>query len=583
MMRSLRAVAIVLAALAFPVSAAAQPVPQILEITLPTTVQPGQEFTFTVRATNRGEVAAKGSISVSFPDQDVVRVVDSSRLTSPGSYAKVYTTGQPLFNFELNQSVPSVYPLAEMFLEEQWPPGGERFLTLRVAAPVNRANFRMQARVTLRTTAGFFTSPSSGPLDQQGFPVQMGAVPVRVPAPPSPAPTSLSIVRPSVPPPPTTGVIPPITRPVPATAAPRPTTEPTVRTPLPPSAPTQAVDSTPSAVLTVLGAVLVAGLAAALAIMLTRHPRRRTSSLSTYGPDSRSQPLGPADSYPTDRVVSFRTRTNAVVAVPAGYQIDGSPKQGGMAVVYKAFQPALNRYVALKVLSPALGADPTFVQRFHTEAQHTASLEHPNIVPIYDLGEAGGSVFIAMRYIDGLSLQELLTREKQLPITRAIYIGAQIAEALDYAHGRGIIHRDVKPANVMIEHGDRATLTDFGIARVAGSSRLTTTGSIVGTPDYLSPEQARGADVDARTDLYSLAIVTYEMLAGRPPFQSDNPLSVVHAQIATIPPPVTQFNPSVPPDVAAVLLRAMAKEPSQRFASCREFISAIRQAAAAAV
>jgi serine/threonine protein kinase len=223
------------------------------------------------------------------------------------------------------------------------------------------------------------------------------------------------------------------------------------------------------------------------------------------------------------------------------------------------------------------------VQRFHTEAQHTASLEHPNIVPIYDLGEAGGSVFIAMRYIDGLSLQELLMREKQLPITRAIRVGAQIAEALDYAHGRGIIHRDVKPANVMIEQGDRATLTDFGIARVAGSSRLTTTGSIVGTPDYLSPEQARGSDVDPRTDLYSLAIVTYEMLAGRPPFQSDNPLSVVHAQIATMPPPVTQFNASVPPEVAAVLLRAMAKEPSQRFASCREFISAIRRAATAVV
>jgi hypothetical protein len=582
-MRGLFAAVAVVAALVLPTGAGAQPAPQILEISVPSTVQAGQEFTLTVRATNRGEVAARGSISVSFPDQDLVAVVDSSRLTSPGSYAKVYATGQPVFNLEQNKSVPAAYPLAEMFLEEQWPPGAERFMTLRVTAPVNRATVRMQARVTLRTSAGFFTSPSSGPIDQQGFPVQTGAVPVRVPVPPSPAPTSAPTVRPTVPPPPTTGVIPPIAPPLPATATARSTAEPRATPRLPAVAPSQPADSTASAILTVLGTLLVAGVLAGLAIALTRHPRRRTPAFSRHGPELRSQPPSSADSYAPARSVSYPGASNGVSTVPAGYQIAGAPKHGGMAVVYKAFQPALNRYVALKVLSPALGADPSFVQRFHTEAQHTASLEHPNIVPIYDLGEAGGSVFIAMRYIDGLSLQELLVRERQLPITRAIRIGAQIAEALDYAHGRGIIHRDVKPANVMIEQGDRATLTDFGIARVAGSSRLTTTGSIVGTPDYLSPEQARGSDVDARTDLYSLAIVTYEMLAGRPPFQSDNPLSVVHAQIATMPPPVTQFNSSVPPEVAAVLLRAMAKEPSQRFASCREFISAIRQAATAAV
>jgi serine/threonine protein kinase len=254
-----------------------------------------------------------------------------------------------------------------------------------------------------------------------------------------------------------------------------------------------------------------------------------------------------------------------------------------MAVVYKALQPALHRYVALKVLSPSLGADPSFVQRFHAEARHTASLEHPNIVPIYDLGEAGGSVFIAMRWIDGLSLLELLDREKRLPIGRAIHISSQVADALDYAHGRGVIHRDVKPANIMIEPGDRATLTDFGIARVAGATQLTRLGSIVGTPEYLSPEQARGSDVDGRTDLYALAIVTYEMLAGRPPFQSETPLSVVHAQVATQPPPVTAFNPSVPPHVSAVLLRALAKEPAERFGTCREFMNAVQQAATTAV
>jgi serine/threonine-protein kinase len=252
---------------------------------------------------------------------------------------------------------------------------------------------------------------------------------------------------------------------------------------------------------------------------------------------------------------------------------------GGMATVYKAYQPSLNRYVALKLLSPTLSGDPTFLQRFQAEARSTARLEHPNIVPIYDMGQANGGIFIVMRFIDGGTLQQLLDRERRLPLRRALHITAQVAGALDYAHTQGFVHRDVKPANIMIEPGDRATLTDFGVAKALGETRLTRTGSIVGTPEYLSPEQARGDEIDGRADLYALGIVVYEMLAGRTPFQADNPLSVVHHHLVTPPPPPTQFNPAIPTGVAAVLIKVLAKDPAQRYPSADAFVQALRHAA----
>jgi serine/threonine-protein kinase len=266
--------------------------------------------------------------------------------------------------------------------------------------------------------------------------------------------------------------------------------------------------------------------------------------------------------------------------LPSGYQIVGRPKRGGMASVYKAYQTALGRHVALKMLAPALSGDPSFVQRFHDEARQTASLEHPNIVTIYDIGQAGSRLFIAMRYIDGLSLAELLAREGRQPANRAVHIVAQVAEALDYAHSRGVIHRDVKPGNIMIEPGDRVTLTDFGIAKTVGGAQLTQVGAIVGTPEYLAPEQALGQPTDHRADLYALGIVLFELLTGRTPFRAETPLATLHAQIYTPPPFPTDLNQQIPSTVAAVVMQSLAKEPAQRFQSGRDFVLALRRALA---
>jgi serine/threonine-protein kinase len=264
--------------------------------------------------------------------------------------------------------------------------------------------------------------------------------------------------------------------------------------------------------------------------------------------------------------------------VPAGYQIVGQPKRGGMAIVYKAYQPALDRYVALKMLSPEFSSDPEFLRRFHDEAKRTARLEHPHIVPIYDIGQVDGRVFIAMRWIDGLSLQELLAREGPLSARRALAIAAQVADALDYAHARGVVHRDVKPANMMIEAGDRVTLTDFGIARLLDGTQYTQVGMIIGTPAYMSPEQAAGQPVDARSDLYSLGLVVYEMLTGRLPFEAPEPLAVAGMHRSMPPPPPTAFNRTLPRSVGLVVLRALAKRPDERYASGREFVAALRRA-----
>ncbi len=270
---------------------------------------------------------------------------------------------------------------------------------------------------------------------------------------------------------------------------------------------------------------------------------------------------------------------SALDNLPGGYQVVGHPKSGGMASVYKAYQPSLDRYVALKVMSPTLTNDPVFVQRFYEEARRTARLEHPNIVPIYDIGQTpNGALFIAMRYVDGLSLQELLSREHPLDTIRAARIIAQVSSALDHAHGWGIIHRDVKPSNIMVENGDRVTLMDFGIAKLIGESQLTRQGAIVGTPKYLSPEQASGQQADHRSDIYALGVVFYEMLAGRAPFEADTPTALLYAHLTLPPPPLTELNQQVAPAVAAIVLKALAKNPAERYQSARELRQALRGA-----
>jgi serine/threonine protein kinase len=261
------------------------------------------------------------------------------------------------------------------------------------------------------------------------------------------------------------------------------------------------------------------------------------------------------------------------------YQILEEIGRGGMAVVYRAYQPSLNRHVAIKILPPQLGLDQQFVERFQREAQAAAGLRHPNIVVIHDVGHQEGVYYIVMEYLEGQTLRELVEREGPLPQERAIRITEQIASALDYAHQRGFVHRDVKPANIFVSEGDRVTLTDFGIAKAASETQhLTRTGMLVGTPEYMSPEQAEGGRIDHRTDLYALGIVLFQMLVGRVPFRGTTPHAVLHAIIYEPPPPPRELNPNLAPATEDVIMRAIAKEPDRRFQRASDMVSALKSA-----
>ncbi len=260
------------------------------------------------------------------------------------------------------------------------------------------------------------------------------------------------------------------------------------------------------------------------------------------------------------------------------YQILEEIGRGGMAVVYKAWQPSLNRYVALKVLPSYLTLDRQFVARFQREAQAAASLRHPNILVIHDVGQQGDLYYIVMEYLEGQTLKQLIEQQGPLPPERVVHIVEQVAEALDYAHQRGFVHRDIKPANIFVGQGDQVTLTDFGIAKAAWETHLTRTGMLVGTPEYMSPEQARGEEVDARSDLYSLGIVAYEMLTGRVPFGGTTPHAVLHQQIYEPPPSPAALHPQATGPVEAVLLRALAKKPEDRYPTAGGLAQALNQA-----
>lgn len=258
------------------------------------------------------------------------------------------------------------------------------------------------------------------------------------------------------------------------------------------------------------------------------------------------------------------------------YHILSEIGRGGMAVVYKAEQTSLDRFVALKVLFPNFTGDSTSVERLYREAQAAARLDHPNIVEIYEVGEHEGLHFIAMKYVDGEPLDAIL-QQGPMPPARALKILAQVASALDYAHRHNVVHRDIKPSNIIVSAGDRITLTDFGLAKGTGSATLTSSGALVGTPAYMSPEQARGDEIDYRADIYSLGVVAYEMFAGRPPF-TGNPLSIIMAHASQTPPPLRQFRPDLPAGVEAAVMKALAKEPAERYATAGEFAAALRQA-----
>ncbi|NUR75822.1 MAG: Stk1 family PASTA domain-containing Ser/Thr kinase [Thermoleophilia bacterium] len=251
------------------------------------------------------------------------------------------------------------------------------------------------------------------------------------------------------------------------------------------------------------------------------------------------------------------------------YVIKRKLGSGGMADVYLAEDQELGRSVALKLLNDRHAADDQFVERFRREAQSAAGLNHPNIVSIFDRGRAEGTYYIAMEFLDGRTLKELLVRNGPTPIPIAIDYTRQIIGALSFAHRNGIVHRDIKPHNIVVGSDGRLKVTDFGIAR-SGASQMTEAGSIVGTAQYLSPEQARGAPVDPRSDLYSLGIVLYEMLTGQVPFTGDTPVEIAMKHLSQIPEPPSKLRPEVPHDLDAVVMRALAKDPDQRYGSAEE-------------
>ena len=260
------------------------------------------------------------------------------------------------------------------------------------------------------------------------------------------------------------------------------------------------------------------------------------------------------------------------------YQISRKLGAGGMANVYLAEDQDLGRRVAIKILDDRHARDDQFVERFRREAQNAGGLSHPSIVSIYDRGEAEGTYYIAMEYVEGRTLKELIVARGPSPIGIAIDYTRQILSALRFAHRSGIVHRDIKPHNVIVDSDGRVKVMDFGIAR-AGTSQMTEAGSIIGTAQYLSPEQARGAPVDQTSDLYSTGIVLYELLTGSVPFNGDTPVEIAMKHLSKTPEPPSTHRPEIPRDLDYVILRALAKDPSERYHSAEEMDSDLERIA----
>jgi eukaryotic-like serine/threonine-protein kinase len=254
------------------------------------------------------------------------------------------------------------------------------------------------------------------------------------------------------------------------------------------------------------------------------------------------------------------------------YRLEASIGSGGMAQVFRGQDTTLDRQVAIKILAPQFARDPSFVERFRREAQAAARLNHPNIVNVYDTGVDGDTNYIVMEYVEGRTLAEYLARGGTLASRKAAEIAEKVAEALAAAHAQGVIHRDIKPANIMVTRDGRVKVMDFGIARlVAGPDTVEQTAAVLGTAAYLSPEQAQGQTVDARSDLYSLGIVLYEMVTGKPPFTGDSAMAVAYKHVQETPLPPSSLNADVPPRLDAVVMRALAKNPANRYQSAGEF------------
>ena len=269
-------------------------------------------------------------------------------------------------------------------------------------------------------------------------------------------------------------------------------------------------------------------------------------------------------------------------SVLAGYRIEALAGEGGMGRVYRATQIGLNRQVAVKLITPELAMEPDFRRRFTRESRLTASIEHPNVIPVYEAGEADGNLYIAMRWVEGTDLRSIILTDGRLDPERAVAIVEQVAAALDAAHGGGLVHRDVKPANVMVTtaHGqEHVYLMDFGLTKRAGAgTALTRTGAFVGTPDYMPPEQIKGERADARTDVYALGCLLFHALTGRTPYDRDTEVAKMYAQLHDPPPSASEAVPEMPAGMDAVIARALAKEGDERYPSAGDLGRAARAA-----
>jgi serine/threonine protein kinase len=269
----------------------------------------------------------------------------------------------------------------------------------------------------------------------------------------------------------------------------------------------------------------------------------------------------------------------------ASYRVRSVLGRGGMSVVYQAENLRLSSVIALKVLAPELAADDVFRARFLEESRIAASLNHPNVIPIYDMGSQDDLLYIAMRYVSGTDMRQMIKKRGRILPANALFLMSQAARALDAAHRKGLVHRDVKPGNLLIERGsdeadpDHVYLADFGITKHAMSrSGLTSTGQFLGTIDYVAPEQIRGTSVTGQADQYSLGCVLYECLTGRVPFEKDLDAAIIWAHVEETPTMPTILRPELPPEVDDVFGRVLAKRPEERYGSCREFVEAARMA-----
>jgi serine/threonine-protein kinase len=256
------------------------------------------------------------------------------------------------------------------------------------------------------------------------------------------------------------------------------------------------------------------------------------------------------------------------------YKIGERIGSGGMATVYRGVQSSLNREVAIKVLPVQFSGDPSFVDRFKQEAESVANLRHPNILTVFDFGEQNGIIYMVTEFVGGGTLADRLGTP--MPLEQVLAVMGPLASALDFAHQHGIVHRDLKPANVLLMPSGEPILSDFGLARLLQSGgRLTNTGSALGTPEYMAPEQAMGADVSAQTDIYAFGVLLYEMLTGQVPFPGETPVAIILAHLHQPPPPPRGLVPSISEPAEAVVLKCLAKDPPERYETAREVIRAL--------